>query len=71
MPVLPPVEASTMASSVVGTLTQLMPRLKVAAAKPPRSVTIPPPIHISVERRVAPVCDRKRHTSASDAMSLW
>ena len=31
-----------------------MPRLKVAAAKPPRSVTIPPPGFIKSEWRVAP-----------------
>ena len=36
-------QASTDAIKVVGTLIVRMPRLKVAPAKPPISVTIPPP----------------------------
>ena len=55
-PVLPPTEASTIESNVVGILMKLMPRLKVEAAKPPRSVTIPPPRFIISEWRVAPPC---------------
>ena len=42
-PVLPPVEASTIASSEVGTLIQRMPRIHAAAAKPVMSPTTPPP----------------------------
>ena len=44
MPTLPPIELSTIASSVVGTPTQSTPRIQVAAAKPARSPTTPPPI---------------------------
>ena len=54
MPVFPPTLASTMANRVVGMLMKLMPRLKVEAAKPPRSVTMPPPRLMSSEWRVAP-----------------
>src|SRR5512146_372580 len=41
--VLPPTAASTMPSSVVGTCTTATPRSQLAAAKPARSVTAPPP----------------------------
>ena len=53
-PVLPPKEASTCANSVVGTFMQRIPRLKVEAAKPPKSVTTPPPTHTRMEERLAP-----------------
>ena len=43
MPVLPPIEASTMASNVVGIWTTLIPRNHVAAAKPVMSPITPPP----------------------------
>ena len=43
IPVLPPTDASTIESRVVGMLIKEMPRLKVEAAKPPKSVTMPPP----------------------------
>ena len=42
-PTLPPIELSTMESSVVGMPTQSTPRIQVAAAKPARSPTTPPP----------------------------
>ena len=42
-PTLPPIELSTCASSVVGTCTSVMPRRKVAAAKPAVSPMTPPP----------------------------
>ena len=38
IPVFPPTAASTADSRVVGTLMKWMPRLNVAAAKPPMSV---------------------------------
>ena len=53
-PVFPPTAASTALSSVVGMLMKRMPRLNVAAAKPPRSVTTPPPMLTSRDLRVAP-----------------
>ena len=52
--VLPPSAASTMASSVVGTATHGMPRMKVAARKPAASETAPPPIETTRLRRVSP-----------------
>ena len=70
MPVFPPTAASTMASSVVGKFTQAMPRLNVAAANPPRSVTMPPPRQTSSERRDAPPAERARHTSESEPSVL-
>lgn len=42
-PVFPPTLASTMASSVVGTWIKGTPRMYVAATKPARSPTTPPP----------------------------
>lgn len=71
MPVLPPTEASTIESSVVGMFMNCIPRLKVDAANPPRSVTIPPPRFISSEWRVAPLSLRAFHTCASDSMFLF
>jgi hypothetical protein len=53
-PFLPPTEASTIDSSVVGTLMKSTPRLKVDATKPPKSVTTPPPrliIRLSCQRQ--------------------
>src|SRR5581483_1133283 len=41
--VLPPIAASTAASSVVGTAPNGMPRWNVAAAKPTASEIVPPP----------------------------
>ena len=54
IPVLPPTDASTMASSVVGMLMKFTPRLNVDAANPPKSVTMPPPRFTTHEWRVAP-----------------
>ena len=51
MPVLPPTEESTWASSVVGTCTKSTPRSSIAAAKPARSPTTPPPSATSVVLR--------------------
>ena len=71
MPVLPPTEASTIASRVVGMLMKLMPRLKVEAAKPPRSVTMPPPRLMRQEWRDAPPSPSDFHTWAMVSKSLW
>ena len=46
MPVLPPIEESTCANKVVGILTNLIPLLKMLAAKLEISPVIPPPIDI-------------------------
>lgn len=70
MPVLPPTEASTIARSVVGMLMNWIPRLKVEAANPPRSVTIPPPRLINREWRVAPMLPSSAQTLESDSMFL-
>ena len=43
IPVLPPIAASTIANSVVGTCTTAIPLNQVAAMKPARSVVAPPP----------------------------
>ncbi len=52
MPVLPPTAASTMPSTVVGTCTTATPRSQVAATKPARSVTAPPPKPTTASVRV-------------------
>ena len=46
IPVFPPIEESTWESRVVGILTNLIPLLKILAAKPDTSPVIPPPIAI-------------------------
>jgi hypothetical protein len=55
IPVFPPTAASTMPSSVVGTLTRRTPRIQLAATKPPRSVTAPPPYATTVPQRSMPI----------------
>ena len=52
--VLPPTEESTIASKVVGSCTQSMPRIQQAAAKPARSPTTPPPSANTQASRLAP-----------------
>ena len=72
MPVLPPTAASTMASSVVGTWTTLTPRSHVAATKPARSVTVPPPTPTIASERVKPDCPRtaqRREATSADLAS--
>ena len=54
IPVFPPTDASTIESSVVGMFINFTPLLNVDAAKPPRSVTMPPPRFTKSECRVAP-----------------
>ena len=63
MPVLPPTEESTWASSVVGTWMKSTPRSSTEAAKPVRSPTTPPP---SATRVVL----RSGRWSSSSFMSL-
>ncbi len=71
MPVFPPTLASTMASSVVGMFMKFIPRLNVDAAKPPRSVTIPPPRFMTHECLVAfPFCSSFQ-TYISESMFLF
>ena len=48
-----------------------MPRLKVEAAKPPKSVTMPPPRFTINEWRVAPMRCSSLHTWLSDSSVLW
>ena len=69
-PVFPPTEASTIERRVVGILINLMPRLNVEAANPPRSVTIPPPRFIISEWRVAPMRCSSPHTWLIDSSPL-
>ena len=57
--VLPPTEESTIASRVVGSCTQSMPRIQQAAVKPARSPTTPPPRANTVASRVAPSVARE------------
>ena len=70
IPVLPPIEASTCASRVVGMLMKLMPRLNVEAQKPPRSQGMPPPRFTSSALRVAPWLLRNCHTCVAVSMFL-
>ena len=51
IPVLPPTELSTWASSVVGICTKPTPRRRMAAAKPARSPITPPPKAITRSSR--------------------
>ena len=53
-PVFPPMAASAMPSSVVGTETNATPRMYVAARNPARSVTTPPPNATMAERAIEP-----------------
>ena len=53
-PVLPPIPASTCASSVVGICKTGMPRMKIEARNPPTSVTMPPPKATTMLERSPP-----------------
>ena len=55
IPVFPPTAASTAPNRVVGILMKRIPLLKQAAAKPPKSVTIPPPKLIRSDFLLAPL----------------
>ncbi len=62
MAVLPPTDASTAPRRVVGMLMYGIPRLNVAAAKPPRSVTTPPPRFMMIDLRVTSPSASPVHT---------
>ena len=59
--VLPPMELSTCASTVVGTHTQGTPRSQVAAANPARSPTTPPPRATTAPPRSRPSSAKMAH----------
>ena len=70
MAVLPPIEASTIASSVVGTLIWRMPRLNPADTYPPRSQTHPPPRLTMTLPVSAPLSSSVCHTCAATSRLL-
>src|SRR5262249_52704521 len=70
MAVLPPMEASTWARSVVGTWTKLTPRMYVAAVKPARSPTAPPPTATTVELRSRPASRNRSQVEAATSRVL-
>ena len=70
IPVFPPTAASTIASSVVGTWTTRTPRSHVAATKPARSVTVPPPTPTTASVRVNPAWPSAPQSSAATAALL-
>jgi hypothetical protein len=65
MPVFPPTAASTMPSTLVGTWTIRMPRVQVAATKPARSVTAPPPTPTTASDLVSPSRPNSSQSSAA------
>ena len=70
-PVLPPIAASTMPSSVVATWTTGTPRCHVAAANPATSVTMPPPTADRRRRGGSGRCGRTpRHSGSIVASDL-
>ena len=68
--VLPPRPASTAASSVVGAAAKATPRCQVAAAKPARSSTAPPPTPTTVPSRGSPRAASHRQTRSRLATVL-
>ena len=68
--VLPPTDESTMASRVVGSCTQSMPRIQQAAAKPARSPITPPPRANTQASRRAPSPARASITRLKEARVL-
>ena len=72
-PVLPPMAASTIASSDVATCTTATPRCHTAAANPATSVTSPPPTATTTSSRVSPTPANARarcSTVTSDLLVL-
>ena len=67
---LPPTEESTWASRVVGICTKSTPRRMVAAAKPARSPTTPPPRATIPSVRVRPKSIIRSHRAESWAAHL-
>ena len=70
-PVLPPIAASTMPRSVVGTCTTGTPRWYAAAANPATSVTSPPPTATTTSARVSPQDAHARHSASTAASVLF
>ena len=70
MATLPPMDESTWASSVVGACTRPMPRWKVAATKPARSPTTPPPRATRVSERAKPASMSRPHSASAAARRL-
>ncbi|SKU03972.1 Uncharacterised protein [Mycobacteroides abscessus subsp. abscessus] len=70
IPVFPPTAASTMASSVVGTCTTLIPRSHVAAANPAVSVAAPPPRLTTASLRPIPMRPNTSQMKPRTAKSL-
>ena len=70
MAVLPPIAASTMPKSVVGTAHQERPRLNVLAASPTTSVTVPPPKATTKLDRVTPCACHPVHNNSSVSVLL-
>ena len=70
MPVLPPTEESTWASSVVGICTKRMPRRTMLAAKPARSPITPPPSATTRSPRSSPISSRRSLRRASTGKLL-
>src|SRR5215216_2088930 len=70
-PVLPPSDASTIESNVVGTATQLMPRIYVEAAKPAMSPITPPPRAMTVLLRSSPFCRKDVHNKETVSRFLY
>ena len=70
MPVLPPIEESTMARKVVGTWTTGVPRCQIEAAKAARSPTVPPPTATTVESRPSSASWKASSTRSSPAIVL-
>ena len=70
MPVLPPTDESTCASSVVGTWMNGTPRMKHAAAKPAMSPTTPPPSDTTVVRRSAFIPSRASKMAFTESQVL-
>ena len=69
--VFPPMAASAWAISEVGMNTKGIPRFQVAAAKPPRSQTMPPPTHSSRLLRNILFSNSAFHTKWSVSMFLF
>ena len=66
MPVFPPIAASTIPATVVGMAIQSMPRNQDAAAKPAKSVIVPPPIPTTASDRVNPAAPSQFHKDCRD-----
>ena len=64
---MPPIAASAIASTVVGTCTTRTPRIQVAAQKPARSPTTPPPSATTAPVRSIPASANRAQTCSHPA----